>query len=343
MSRRAWALALAWALAGAIEVRAGSATTPPPAPFYRKYLVPGNRLDDQILEQEKRVEASPADASLRNDLGNLLALRHFPKEAEQEYEKAAELDKTNFIAYYNLGLVYESEGKASSAQSAYQKSISRKHGFPPAHFRLGHLYERGGNTSAAVEEYALAMRIDPGMRDPRRNPLVVASDLMYQASLLNYQRDMARASFRTEAVYVEENRFRAVPVDRAVSSQEVAGQDEAESESEPRQVGAADAAAGSGGATQGSGSAGGARKVAPRATSADNPANPMLGHPRNVNTARPKPVRPGAPPAGASAAAPPASPGAPAPAAVAPPAEPEQPPESMPEPTPSVPDEVEPS
>src|SRR5262249_36765387 len=45
-----------------------------------------------------------------------------------------------------------------------------------------------------------------------------------------------------DTVYVEEGRFRAVPVDRPVSSQEVATGEDAEAAPEPRNVGAADAA-----------------------------------------------------------------------------------------------------
>src|SRR5262245_59284350 len=80
-------------------------------PCYRKYLVPGNPLDDQILEQEKRVEASPKDANLRNDFGNLLAARRFPNEAAEQYQTALKLDKSDFISAYNLGLVRETQGR----------------------------------------------------------------------------------------------------------------------------------------------------------------------------------------------------------------------------------------
>jgi hypothetical protein len=52
-------------------------------PFYAKYLVKGNLLDDQIVEQAQRVAASPQDAGLRNDFGNLLARRRFPEQAAE--------------------------------------------------------------------------------------------------------------------------------------------------------------------------------------------------------------------------------------------------------------------
>jgi hypothetical protein len=217
------------------------APKPTPAPFYEKYLIHGNALDDQISEQEKRIQASPDDANLRTDFGNLLAMRRFPDQAAEQYEMAAKLDKTNFVALYNLGLLYETQGKYHSAISAYKRSIARKAGFPPSRFHLGLLYEKQNDLDAAVAEYALALQIDPNMRDPRRNPLVVQTELMYQASLANYPHDRAVASMKTDAVFFEEGKFRHVPVDRALASQEVATGDE-DAEPPPREVGPGNAA-----------------------------------------------------------------------------------------------------
>jgi hypothetical protein len=301
-------------------------------PFYRQYLVPGNTLDDQIAEQEKRVEASPDDANLRTDFGNLLAMRRFPEQAAEQYEIAAKLDKKNFIALYNLGLLLETQGKDSSAVSAYKKSISRKPGFPPSHFHLGLLYERQNELDAAVEQYAKALRIDPSMRDPRRNPLVVQTDLMYQASLVNYPRDIAINAMSADAVFVEEARFRKVPVDRALTTQEVAAEEESEAVA-PREVGPG-SAAGSAGA-QGATAPPPARRN-PRASTFPQPppegVGPGTGTPRPTSTGRPpRAIRPTPQVAPTPVPAPP------------PEEQPEVAPEPAPEPTPGPPSEVEPS
>ena len=309
------------------------APPPPPAaepaeiPFYEKYLVFGEPLDDEIREMEKRVEAEPGNANLHNDLGNLLALRGFPEQAADQYTQAAKLDKSNFVSLYNLGLLRETEGKISDAIAAYKKSIARKPGFPPSRFRLGRLYEEHGKADDAVEEYAKAFWIDPSMRDPKRNPLVIDSDLMYRASLLNYERDLARATLDRDAAYHEEPAFRRVPVDRSVDSAEV----EADAEPAPREVG------------PGSGVPAGP----------STPRKPRPTPPPDAIRQRPPGGRP---PRTASPAAP--IPGAPAPVAPEPPREAAPPPadepaEMMPpenveppqvEPTPEAPpEEVEPS
>jgi tetratricopeptide (TPR) repeat protein len=190
-------------------------------PFYRKYLVVGNALDDRIAEEERRVEAEPDNADLRNDFGNLLAERRFVEDARMQYKKALDLDSAHFLAGYNLGLLWETEGKFSKAVSAYRESISRKPGFPASHFRLGRLYEKRGWEGLAVKEYAKALRLDPQMRDPRYNPLIVDTRLLERASLVNYPRDVAIAAMNADHAYADEARFRKVPVDRPVSTSDI--------------------------------------------------------------------------------------------------------------------------
>jgi tetratricopeptide (TPR) repeat protein len=190
-------------------------------PFFHQFLIPGDPLDERLLAQERLVAENPDSAALRNDYGNLLAERRFAKEARAEYTKALQLDPHFFVAPYNLGLLEETEGRASAAISAYKKAIALRRGFPPAHFRLGRLYEIQGRNDDAIAEYAKAIRIDSSMRDPRHNPLVVDSRLMELASLSNYPRDVARASLGQEAAYVDVARFRPVPVDRTLASEEV--------------------------------------------------------------------------------------------------------------------------
>lgn len=326
----AFVLALAAVAGVARDTKAGNARAP--EPFYRKYLVPGNPLDDQIVEQERRIEASPDDPALRNDFGNLLAKRRFPEQAAEQYELAARLDKTNFIALYNLGLLRETEGKTGAAVSAYKKSIGRKPGFPPSRFRLGRLYERQGRADAAVSEYAIALRIDPSMREVRRNPLVVDAELLYLASVQNYPRDLATTSIESDQVFAEEARFRHVPVDRALSAEE-AGKEESELEPEPQEIGPSGAP---GAAATHTGRPPTRRSERP--TAAREVGGSVLGGRARTPGARP--------PRMARPTPRPPSEAAPAPVATPPPEETEpmgdpSEPETVPEPTPTPPYSVE--
>jgi len=221
MKRILTAARLAALIALVLPMTAGARDPKSDEPFYRRFLAPGNPIDDRILEYEKKVAAQPESADLHNDFGNLLALRRFPKEAREQYEIAMKLDKKNFMAPYNMGIVYETEGKTRSAISAYQKSVDRNRGFPPSRFRLGRLYEQTGRNDAAVEQYAKALEIDPAMRDVRRNPLVVDTRLLGRVSVTNYSKDMARAGLKTQAAWADEPSFHRVPVDRPLWSEDM--------------------------------------------------------------------------------------------------------------------------
>jgi len=319
-------VALAPALgSGSIQAQDNSSAKTSQDPFYRKYLVPGNALDDEIAATEKKLEETPNDANLHNDFGNLLALRHFPEQAADQYELAAKLDHSNYLSLYNLGLLRETEGKVSDAISAYKKSIARKPGFPPSRFRLGRLYEQEGKSDDAIAQYAKAFWIDPSMRDPKRNPLVIDSDLLYRASLATYERDLARATLDRDAAFHEEPAFRQVAVDRALNASEVAPGD---TQTAPREIGP-----GTGGVP-----AGPSTSHKPRGT--PPPESPMLPRPRPTGTRPVRGTRP--PPVAVTPAPPPEVP------TVAPEENDQMPPEAAPrpeaEPTPAPPEEeVEPS
>ena len=285
-------LALGSAALRADDKKAPKPTPTPEQPFFHQFLVYGDPMDDRLLAQEKKVEQDPNSASLRNDYGNLLALRRFPKEARAEYKKALKLDPKYFIAAYNLGMLEETEGNVAAAMSAYKQAIDIRRGFPPAHFRLGLLYEAQSRDEDAVAEYAKAIWIDPYMRDPHFNPLVVETRLMDQASLANYSRDIARSSMKNSAEWVEPPpKLKPVAVDHPLDADEVATE-----EAGPQTIETSKSAP----AAPGSRSPGAARSNAP---------------PRQV-------VRPGRPGARPAEAAPPPVP-TPVPAEAPPPPEPE--------------------
>src|SRR5262249_17731538 len=80
-----------------------------------------------------------------------------------------------------------------------------------------------------------AMWIDPAMRDPKRNPLIVDCELVYLASLKNYRRDVAVSAMTESNVYFDNDRFRKLPTNRAITSKEVENADDTETPG-PRDV-----------------------------------------------------------------------------------------------------------
>ena len=174
-------------------------------PFYGKYLNSESALDREIAEQINILRGNPRSASAHNQLGALLTLKGFPKDAEVEFIRAIHGDPEFHPAWYNLALIRESGGDMAGAMSALRKTLDLKPGHPAAHFQLGLLLERRGRDDAAVEHYARAIKINHAMLDPRVNPRVVNTRLLDRALLRNYPTEHARRGIRfqsTPAGYV---------------------------------------------------------------------------------------------------------------------------------------------
>ena len=114
------------------------APAPAPAPvkpaFYEKYLSDDLPVDREIRVIEKKCADNPKDAGARNDLGNLLALRGFPKEAHAAYRDARKLDSNLYIASYNDGLLFEKEGRFERAKEALVGQFGRNRVCPKRTF-----------------------------------------------------------------------------------------------------------------------------------------------------------------------------------------------------------------
>jgi tetratricopeptide (TPR) repeat protein len=84
---------------------------------------------------------------------------HFA-EAVADYRKALIYDPRNKFAYYNLGLIDQTEGNSSSAESNYRITLSIDPDFVPALFNLAILRTAKGDAREAVELYRHVIQED---------------------------------------------------------------------------------------------------------------------------------------------------------------------------------------
>lgn len=191
-------------------------------PFYGRYLDPNAPLDRQIEERLTALAANPRSATLHNELGGLLVMKGFSKDAEREFHRALAVDPDFYPAYYNLALVRESRGDLTGAARALRATIDRKPGHAAALFHLGLLAEKRGSNSDAVALYAKALRHNRALLDVRVNPRILDTELIEQALILTYPEEHAERAMRFQGApsgYVE-------PANRepAVSDQPEAGE-----------------------------------------------------------------------------------------------------------------------
>jgi hypothetical protein len=203
-----------------------AASEKPKEPFYEKYLTDEDPGDRAIRDLTRQIGEKPDDASLHNDLGNLLARRGFAKEAVEQYRLAARLNRSSYLPSYNEGLLWEKEGKPLHAMSAFRRSIRLKPGFPFSHFHLGVLEEKDGREAAAVAELAKALRIDNSLRLPSRNPLAVQTRLLHRASVANYERDLASAVLVADGEFDDPAVLARISPERFIDTKDIAAAEE---------------------------------------------------------------------------------------------------------------------
>lgn len=163
-------------------------------PFYAKYLDTGSELDGRINETLDALRQNPNSPSLHNELGSLLVLKGFPKDAEREFERAIDADANFYPAWYNLGLLRASRGDDLGARRAFANTVDHKPGHAQALFELGLIEEKNRNNSRAVELYAKAYTINPALLGVRTNPRILDSKLTHLALLKMYPDEHERRS-----------------------------------------------------------------------------------------------------------------------------------------------------
>lgn len=154
--------------------------------FYSRYLNPANALDQQIQATVDALRANPRDAALHNALGQLLAQKGFPKDAETEFERAVGADRHFWAGWFNLGVLRSARGDYVGARIAFNHVIRYKPGHSEALFQLALAEEKRGNEEDAIAYMAKAFSINRSLLDVRVNPQILDTKLMALALIRAY-------------------------------------------------------------------------------------------------------------------------------------------------------------
>jgi len=163
-------------------------------PFWAKYLNTGSTLDEQIQHTLDAIRQQPGAPEFHNALGTLLVEKGFPKDAEREFERAVNLHRRYYPAWYNLGLVRASRGDELGAARAFSRTVALKPGHAAALFQLGLVEEKRQHVDRAVALYAKAYSINEKLLDISVNPRILDSKLTALALLKMYPAGHARLS-----------------------------------------------------------------------------------------------------------------------------------------------------
>ena len=84
------------------------------------------------------------------NLGRLLHADGDARGAAEHYRRAIELDPSNALALFNLGVALEDLRMSEEAVLAYRTALQADPHYADAHYNLARLYERRGEPAAAL-------------------------------------------------------------------------------------------------------------------------------------------------------------------------------------------------
>jgi hypothetical protein len=169
-----------------VVLAAGVLAAPGDEPIFVQFLDPEDPDDATLLDYWQRFLDEDLAAPAMVDLGTMLYLRGFPKDAERMYRKALKVDKGLYEGWFRLGLVLHGQGDFDRADQAYRRCLKKRPGHGWANFYLGLLEEQRGHGKSAMYYLEKAFLHAPELSNPAVNPAVLGSKLALGARLAAY-------------------------------------------------------------------------------------------------------------------------------------------------------------
>lgn len=127
------------------------------------------------------------------NLGNILAQRGEPMEAQAHYERAIEIKPNAAEAYTGLGLIAARQGRLKEAVTLFRKRLELHGGTPQAHTNLATALAESGDLASAREQFLIALRLDEHFLDARRKLGAVCMSLgRFDEAVVHFERWVAQ-------------------------------------------------------------------------------------------------------------------------------------------------------
>jgi tetratricopeptide (TPR) repeat protein len=135
-------------------------------PFLYVALANAYNENNQFNEAEKvflkSIEVAPTYGVNYSGLGYTYTKLQRHEDAVKAFEQAIEyVDPANAADYFNLGSAYIQIKKFDEAEKALLKAIEIYPQYAPAHYNLGWLYQQQGRKDLAAKHYQIALELQP--------------------------------------------------------------------------------------------------------------------------------------------------------------------------------------
>ena len=118
------------------------------------------KYNDALDYYTKAVVYAPQDKITMLKIANIYKLTGNNTKALSFYDKLISLDKNNFDAYFNKGLVLANQKNYNDAIKCFERVIQLSPDYPYAYYSLGMAYEQQGDTNKALEYYDLYIGLE---------------------------------------------------------------------------------------------------------------------------------------------------------------------------------------
>jgi tetratricopeptide (TPR) repeat protein len=111
------------------------------------------KYDEAIACYKKATVLDPAFASAFYNLGIIYDAQGRTDEAISVYKQVLTIKPDYYAARNNLGAIYKKKGMIDEAMTEFKQILSKNFNFPYAHFNLAECYFAKGNMHSASEHY----------------------------------------------------------------------------------------------------------------------------------------------------------------------------------------------
>jgi tetratricopeptide (TPR) repeat protein len=139
---------------------------------------------EAYLDLIDRAEASPQQLAA---FGNFLSDSGWPRGAIVYYAVALGIEQEDPILWLNAGTIHRQLGEHGPAAQAFERVLSIDPNNAFAHYNLGAVLDDAGKYESALEEYKIALTLDPSLGDPATNPAAANNERLLAVRLLLYQ------------------------------------------------------------------------------------------------------------------------------------------------------------
>ena len=128
---------------------------------YSDFLIKQNQAPKAIALVKEYVAAHSNDAKAHELLGAVYFGSKDLGSAQQEFERALQLDPNRVDVQLRLAKLYEDQGKTDEALAHYQKASDQQPKSAPLATVVGNMYLKKGDLDKAEKYYSQALSIDP--------------------------------------------------------------------------------------------------------------------------------------------------------------------------------------